>query len=366
MQYQKDEIGDCHSSWRHLLRCADTALDGDTLVHVHMPKSRGTTRKARKSAAKTAKPSNKRARNEPEQSNSSVRQAPVANMCINPQTKNGKMGQREMSEPSLHRGTSALTEDVVSCGEPTLCNSHDASTMLGPPPRQDRRQNSAEEDWTMRSTSFGQDPAVSTNPSSSMQTSYSQFGHRQNGQAAWQQVPIRPRVNEAFTRSAPADLVTPKVENVRYPGFAASSSGLVGYPGWQPEEYLNPQGTSSVYTDNAAPNPSLLPYTYGPFSSDYGYSNPSSGPQFHPWNNESQTVMPPYDQSLDEGQQQRFGTPAVGHSQYSYQHLGMATRSAGNQDLANQSLQNTNFGIRNSSSGAEHKFNTFPHDHRQL
>ena len=197
MQYQKEEIGDCHSNWRHFLHCADTALDGDTLVHVHMPKARGSTRKprkARKSATKTAKPSSKRASNEPEQSNSSVRIAPVANMCIDPQTKNGKMGQKEMSEPSLHTGTSALTQEVipdVSCGQPTIFNSHDASTMLGPPPRQDRRQNSGEENWTIR-TSFGQDPAVSTNPSSSIQTSYSQIGRQQNSPAPNWPAPKRP------------------------------------------------------------------------------------------------------------------------------------------------------------------------------
>ena len=359
MQYEKEEIGDCHSSWRRFLRCANTVSDGDTLVHVHMPKRRRGTRKARKarkSAAKTAKPSSKCARNEPEQSNNSVRKAPVANMCINPQIRDGKTG------------TSALTEEVtpeISCCEPTLCNSN-ASTILNSQSREDGRQNSVEENWTMRSTNFRQDPAVSTNSSSSMQTSFSQLRGQQNGQAAWQQVPVRTRLNETLTRSAPAHHVTPAVENVRYPAFAASSSGLVGYSGWQTEEHLNPQGTSSVYTGDADPNPSLLPYTYGSFSSDYSYSNPSSGPQFDTWNDESQTVMSPYYQSLNEEQQQRFGTPAVGIQSYSYQHLGMATPSAGSQDLANQSLQHTNFGIRNSSSGTEHKFNPFSHDQRQL
>ena len=371
MQYEKGEIGDCHSSGRRFLRCAHTASDGDTLVNVHMPKRRGSTRKARKarkSAAKSAKPSSKRARNEPEQSNSSVRKAPVANMCINPQSKDGKMGQVETSKPSTHTGSSPLTEEVtpeVSCSETTLCNSN-ASTILNPESREDRRQNSIEENWTMRPTNFRQDLAVSTNPSFPMQTSYSQLRCQPNGQAAWQQDPIRTRLNETLTRSAPAHPVTPDVENVRYPAFAASSSGLVGYPGWQTEEYLNSQGTSSVYTADADPNPPLLPYTYGSFSSDYSYSNPSSAPQIDSWNDESQTVMSPYYQSLDEGQQQRFGAPAVGIPQYSYQHLGMATSSAGNQDLTNQSLQHTNFGIRNSSSGTEHKFDAFSHDQRQL
>ena len=281
------------------------------------------------------------------------------------------MGQTEMSKPSIHTGPSALTEEVtpeVSCSEPRLCNSNDASTIFGSQPREGRRQNLVEENWTMRSTNFREDPAVSTNPSSSMQSSYSQLGRQQNGQAAWQQVPIRTRVNERFTRSAPAHLVTPEVENVRYPGFAASSSGLVGYSGWQTEEYLDPQGTSSGYAAEADPNPSLLPYTYGSFSSDYSYSNPSSGTRFDPWNDESQTVMPPYHQNLDEEHQQRFGAPAVGHPQYTYQHLGMATPSAGNQDLANQSLQHTELGIRNSSSslGTEHKFHPYAHDQRQL
>lgn len=372
MQYQKEEIGDCHSSWRRFLRCADTTLDGDTLVHVHVPKPRGNPRKPRKprkSAAKTAKPSSKRGRNEPEERNSSVRKAPVANMGINPQITDPNMGQNEMSRPSNHTGTSALTEEVtpeVSCCEPTLCNGHDASTMLGSQPRQDRSQKSVEENWTMRSTNYRQDQAVSTNPPSSMQTSYSQFGRQQNGQGAWQQVPSQTRVNETLARSAPAHLVTPEVEVVRYPGFAASSSGLVGYSGWQGEEYLNPQGTSSVYTDNAAPNPSLLPYTYGSFSNDHSYSNPSSGPRFGTWNNESQTVTSPYGQSLDGEQQQRFGTPAVGYSPYSYQHLGMATPSAGNRDLANQSLQHNNSGIGNSSSGVEHQFYPYSQDRRQL
>ena len=374
MQYEKEEIGDCYSRWRHFLCYANTTLDGDTLVPVHMPKPRGSARKvrkARKSAAKTAEPSSKRARNEPEQSDNSVRKAPVANMCINPQTKDGTMGQTEMPKPSIHTGRSALTEEVtpeVSCSEPRLCNSNDASTIFGSQQRPGRRQNLVEENWTMRSTNFREDPAVSTNPSSSMQTSYSQPGRQQNGQAAWQQVPIRTRVNETLTRSALAHLVTPEVENVRYPAFAASSSGLVGYPGWQTEEYLDPQGTSSVYTADADPNPSLLPYTYGSFSSDYNnsYSNPSSSTRFDPWNDENQTVMPPYHQSLDEEHQQRFGAPAVGNPQYSYQHLGMATPSAGNQDLANQSLQHTELGIRDSSLGTEHKFNPYPHDQRQL
>ena len=267
-----------------------------------MPKPRGSTRKARKSAAKTSKLSSKRATNEPEQSNSSVRKAPVANMYINPQVKDEKTGQNEMSEPSIHIGSSPVTEEVTpegSCCETTLCNSN-ASTIIDSQSREDRRQNSVEENWTMRSTNFRQDPAVSANPSSSMQTAYSQFRHQQDGQAAWQRLPIRTRVNETSTRSGPAHLVTPEVENIRYPAFAASSSGLAGYPGWQTEEYLNPQGTSSVYTADADPNPSLLPYTYGSFSSDYNYSNPSSGPQFEAWNDGSQTVMSPYHPSLGE------------------------------------------------------------------
>ena len=368
MQYENEEIGDCHSSWPQLLRCANTASDGDTLVPVHMPKPRGNNRNARKSAAKTAKPSSKRAKHGPESSNTSVHKAPVANMGTNAQMKDGKMGQNETSKPSIHTDASPLTEEVtpeVTCCEPTLYNGN-ASTILTSQSREDRRQNSVEENWTMRSTNFRQEPAVSTNSSSSMQTSYSQLRRQPNGQAAWQQVPIRTRLNETLTGSAPAHPATPEVENVRYPAFAASSSGLVGYPGWQTEEYLNPQGTSSVYTADADPNSSLLPYTYGSFSSDYSYPNPSSVPQSDTWNDESQTVMSPYYQSLGEEQQQRFGAPAVGIPQYSYRHLGMNTPSAGNQDLANQSLQYTNFGIRNSSSGTEHKFDPFSHNQRQL
>ena len=337
-------------------------------MHVHMPKPRGSTRKARKSAAKASKLSSKRATNEPEQSNSSVRKAPVANMYINPQVKDEKTGQNEMSEPSIHIGSSPVTEEVTpegSCCETTLCNSN-ASTTLNSQSREDRRQNSVEENWTMRSTNFRQDPAVSANPSSSMQTAYSQFRHQQDGQAAWQRLPIRTRVNETSTRSGPAHLVTPEVENIRYPAFAASSSGLAGYPGWQTEEYLNPQGTSSVYTADADPNPSLLPYTYGSFSSDYNYSNPSNGPQFEAWNDGSQTVMSPYHPRLGEEQRQRFGGPAVGIPQYSYQHLGMATPSAGNQDLADQSLHYTNMGIRDASLDTEHKLNPYSHYQRQL
>ena len=367
MQYEKGEIGDCRSTWRQFLRCANTASDGDTLVHVHMPKPRRDTRKARKSAAKTVKPPGKRARNKPEQSNISVRQAPVANMCTDPQTKDGKMGQNETSKPSTHRGTSPLTAQVTpeeSCYEPTLCSSN---ATLNPQPREDRRQNSVEENWSMRPTNLRQNPAVSTNPSFSTDTSYGQLGCQQNGQAAWQQVPIRTRLNDTFTRSAPAHPVTPEVESVRYPAFAASSSGLAGYSGWQTEEYLNHQGTSSVYTADADPNPSLLPYTCGSFGSDYSYVNPSGGPQMDPWIDEGQTVLPSYYRRLDEERQQRFGAPAVGIPPYPYQHLRMDAPSAGNQEPANQSLQHTNFGIRNaSSSGTPHKFDPFSHDQRRL
>ena len=356
MQYQKEEIGECHSRWRQSLPYANTTLDGDTLVLVHMPKPRRNARKTRKSVARTAKSSSKAARNEPEQSSTSVRKAPVANMCINPQTNDGKTGQKETSEE--------VTPEKSSC-EPTLCNSK-ASTNLNSQPLEDGRQNSVEENWTMRSTNFWQDPTVSTNPSSSMQSSNRQVRRQHNDQAGWQQVPNRTRLNETFTCSAPAYPVRPEVENIRYSGFVASSSGLAGYAGWQNEEYLDPQGMSSVHTAEADANTSFVPYTYGSFTSDYSYGTSSSGPQFNSWNDESQTVMSPYYQSLAEEQRQRFGAPAVSMPQYPSERLSMDTSSAGNQELENQALQQTNFGIRNSSSGTEYKFDPFSGDQRQL
>ena len=376
-QYQRGEIGDCHSSWSHFLRCTNTMSDGETLVTVQMFKARRNIRKAPKSAAKTLKPSGKHARKEPEQSNTTVRKVPEANMRNSLQAEGRRLHLTEGSKPSNHTGTSPSTEEVTpeeSCNDSTTCN--------------DEPQHSVPENWTQRPTFFRQDSAsfMVSNPSgsvvapdshqrflpprnhghfgsSSMQSVRSQIASHHNDQAAWVQGPVQMRPNQPLTRSPPARPVSPKLENTRYPAFSGSSSGMAG---WQPEEYLNPQtNSSSMFTASADPTASLLSCANGSFSSGYSDAAFSSGPQLEPWNDEIQNLIPPYCQGCDDGQQQGFSAHTVGIPRYD--HLGMDTPPVSKPDLEMR-FPTHQFCTQNGnpSSGTQHTFSPFSHDQRQL
>lgn len=332
-----------------------------------MPKRRANTRKAPNSAAEATKPSGKKVRKGPRQNDPTVCKAPVANMRTGLQKEDGEVNA------SIHTGTSSPIEEVApdtSGSEPTLRN---ARTMHEWPWREDRRQESAQEDWTLP-----QDRTIFTDPSSLdnvltpgnaqgplpprdqdrfgssfTQTYHDAFARRQNDHAPGLQVP-----NGTIIRSPSACPIPLETGNLLYPGFGLSSSGLAGfYPAdtnyldWQTGENLDIADTTA----------SPLPPTNGSFSSGHNDANFSTGPQLDPWNDGSQTLMLGYYQNLVEEQhQQCFGGRA--HHLPQNPHLNINIPSTSSQNLTNQSFQPTAFGTRNLSSGTEHNFGLFPRD----
>ena len=350
-----------------------------------MLKPRCKSRKAPKSAVKAAKASSKS--EEPKQRHSSVCTAPVAKMYIDVETEDERKDSNEWSEPRNRADTTSSIEEIspdASCPEQisskTRTVGHTSLPSLDSPGPKDRRHDSALEDWsqTLRSVNIRQDPAVFTlrspydsvtthgevqmspplrgqDPltSSSMQNFPAQVASRQNEYTST----ARPHV----IRSPPARPIAPKVENVHYPAFTGSSSGLSGvWPadtGWQLEDHWGSRVESSVFTDVAEPSASFSTSTHGSFSSGYSDANVSGVPQLDNWDGWSQTMMQPHYQSLDENTQRAFGMQAVGTHRHPYQRLGTDTPSGGISNFPTLPLIPPN--SRNSSSATEHKFGPF-------
>lgn len=333
-----------------------------------MLKPRCKSRKAPKSAVKAAKASSNSVSNknseEPKQRHSSVCTAPVAKMYIDVETEDESKSPNEWSEPRNRADTTSSIEEIspdASCPEQISSKNRTVghtSPSLDSPGPMDRRDDSAIEDWsqTLRSVNIRQDPLTS----SSMQNFPIQVASRQNEYTST----ARPQV----IRSPPARPIAPKVENVRYPAFSGSSSGLSGvWPagtGWQLEDHWGSQVESSMFTDVAEPSASFSTSTHGSLSSGYSDANVSGVPQLDNWDGWSQTMMQPHYQSLDENTQRAFGMQAVGTHRHPYQRLGMDTPSGGISNLPTLPLIPPN--SRNSSSATEHKFGPFSEHQRHF
>ncbi len=306
--------------------------------------------------------------------------APVANMGINVHGKEEDMTLDEGSEPTILPDTSSSPESTelvasdASCPEPISCESrtiqHGLPFYDSPSPI--RHNSSVQESWTPQSADLGQDPAIFTHPnlfgsvatpieaqrslplqdqfrfgSSSMQSFPSQeFVHGQYGHESTIANGMGPE--GTFTRDLPARPVAPKVENIRYPTFAASSTGLAGafpsnfdYSSWQSDDPWHTQAEPSMYTADADPSGSLLPSTYGSFSSGYSDGTFSSGLPLDTWSNGTQSLTPQYHHGLDEDLQQRGNIQALGSAPH--QPLSVNAPSGGNPDLAIKSLNTAVF-----------------------
>lgn len=351
-------------------------------------KPRRKIRGARKSTVKAAKPSSKHAKKGPEQKSPTVCNTPAASMCLDLEMEDESIDLSKGSEPSIHMDTPSSTEEVVP-DEPTLYRARRI---------QHGRRNSVQENWTMQSADLRQTSNSSAHPtpdgyvvtrgepqrslplgdqhrfgSSSVQTFPSQVAGHHNDymSTASQRVASQNRI---FTHSPPARPVAPKVENVRYLGFAASSSGTVGafpenddYTSWQIQDRWTPQAASSAYTAAAGSSASPFPSTNTSFSTTYGDARLPTGPQLDTWNNGNQVPYQPYHQSFDADPQQHFGMQTGGIPPYGYQELlDMHTPSGDIPDLANLSVYSTDFHTRNHSFGPEQSFGPFSQDHRQL
>ena len=350
MEFERGECGEFRTSWQRSSRCANTASDADTLVPIQMPKSRCKSRNALKSGVKAASPPSEQVKQEPGETSPTTCNAPVANMGIDVQIKEGEMDVNEGSEPTILADTSSSTEDFApdaSCPEPTLCeapiNQHGLPFFDSPSPQS--HYNSAQESWTPQSANLGpEDPTMFTHPnpsgsiatpseaqrslplhcqyrfgSSSMQSFPSQeFVRRQydHESTAPQRVANGMCPDRTFTRAPPAWPVAQKVENIRHPMWAASSTGMVGIVGLQTDELWRAQMERSMYTAVADPSVSLLPSTNGSFSSGYSEAGPYSGLQLDNWNDGDQNAMPQYYQGLNEDLQRGLNLQAANISLY--------------------------------------------------
>ena len=348
---------------------------------IQMFKHRRKIRGARKSTVKAAKPSGKHAKKGPEQKSPTVYNTSAASMCFDLEMEDESIDLGEGFEPSIHMDTPSSTEEVAP-DEPTLYRARRI---------QHRRRNSVQENWTMQSANLQQTSNISAHPtpdgyvvtrsepqrslplgdqhrfgSSSMQTFPGQVARHHNDymSTASQRVASH---NRTFAHSPPSRPVAPKVENVRYLGFAASSSGMVGaFPktdddaSWQIQDRWTPQAASSAYTAAAGSSASPFPSTNTSFGTTYGDARLPTGPQLDTWNNGNQVPFQPSYQSFDADPQQHFGMQTVGLPPYDHQELlGMHTPSGDIPDLANQSVYSTEFHPSNPSLGLEQTFGPF-------
>ena len=376
--------------------CINVASDADTLVSVRMPKSRCKNRKVSKSSTKVERPSSEQIKREPEERsrNSTTFNAPTANMNISLQFEEDDLDQSEVSEPTILADTSSSTEEVApdaSCPEPTLCRARTihhglpSSDSLSPT---DSRHSSVKENWTPQSVNFGQDPTVFKRPSSfgsaatpsearNAMPSYDQcyvgsssmdsfpaaeFVRRQfdHESATSQQVAnqMRPRPHQVFTRSLPIRPVARKAENVCHQAFSASSSGLAGYPSWQPNDLWNAQVESSMYTTLADPNNSFLPSTNGSCSSGYSNASYSTGLQVDTWNDGNQDLLASYNPGLDDNLNHQLNLQTVNNPGYQTD----ATSAA---NLSNHFVYAADCRT-NTSVGTERKFGWSSQDQQRL
>ena len=351
---------------------------------IQMFKHRRKIRGARKSTVKAAEPSSKHAKKGPEQKSPTVCNTPTASMCFDLEMEDESIDLGEGFEPSFHTETPSSSEEVAP-DEPTLYRARRI---------QHGRRNSVQENWTMQSANLRQTSNISAHPtpdgyvvtrgepqrpiplgnqhrfgSSSMQTFPSQVARHHNDYMSTTSQRVASH-NRTFAHSPPSRPVAPKVENVRYLGFAASSSGTVGafprtddYPNRQIQDRWTPQAASSAYTAAAGCSATPFPSTNTSFSTTYGDARLHTGPQLDTWN---QVPFQPSYQSFDADAQQHFGMQ-TGIPPYDYQELlGMHTPSGDIPYLANQSVYSTEFHPSNPSSGPEQNLGPFSRDHQQL
>ena len=389
MEFERGEIGECLSSWRRSLRCANTVLDADTLVYPQMPKPR--CKAVRKAPNKLAPKLGIKAASAPSEQLKNESEDKSPGLCNTPGDED--LDLSEGSESSTYADTSSSTKEIsldesyakrISCDARTI---QDGLPFSNSPSPMDRIHNPVQENWTLQTANLGRDTPIMTQRnsfgcvatpggaqrslplrdqhgvgSSSMQTFPSQEVRRRrydHDSAASQQAANRMRPNGRFTRAPAARLVAPKVETICPQTFAASSSGLVGafptdtdYSSWQ--NLWNAQLEPSMYTAVADPSASLIPSTNGSFSSGYSDASFSSG--LHS-NGGSQNIMPPYQQGFDEEFLQHLNLQRI--SIPGYQPLGVNTPSSGNPDMSNRYPYTTDF-------HTEHKFDPFSQHQRQL
>lgn len=379
-QYERDEIGDYHWTWWLNSCCADTATDGDTLVSVQMPKPRCKKRKARKSAVKAAKASRKPVREEseePEQRQSSVCTAPVAKMYMDAQLEDEREESRERSETKSRADTTPSTEEV-SCPEQIsnrTCTVQRTSPSFDSPGPKDTRHGLAQEDWSQSLPFPSPYDSVTTLGEPQMSLPLRGRDHSYSSMHIYPSRDARRNENTLtahpqFVRSPQARPIAAKVETVRYPALAGSSSGLSGvWPtnaGRQLEDHWSSQAEASMFTDVAEPSASFSASTSGSFSSGYGDANMSSVPQLNSWNGWSQPMMQPHYQSIYENTQRAFGMQTVGTHQYPYERSDVVTPSGSIPYFPTSSLNPPNSRTRNSSSATEHNFGPFTEHQRQF
>ena len=342
-----------------------------------MPKLRCKARKAPKSIVNATTPPNKRAKKEPDDECFRAHDAPIANMGINAQSEDECVGLSEGSEPRIPADTLTSAEEIapnLSGPEPIPCKVPTVQRDLpfsGLPPPTSTPLNCVPDRWAPHPADIGQDPTSSTHPntfgavmtageaqsflpsyenyrskSSSMesfpsQVMYPQYDHEST---ASQRVANRMYQHDTLNPDDPVRNIVPKVESVRRPTFAASSSGLVGafsidaqYSSWQADNLWHAHMEPSIYTAVADPTIGLLPSTNGSFSS--GYSDASSGPPLETWNK-----TPGHRGPVQEGfNLQGAATPW-------HLPLGLRTSSSGSSNMASQSSYNTDFGTHSSLS----------------
>ncbi len=364
---------------------------------VPKPLPRCRVRKASNSAVKAAKPTSKQIKRKPAPAKAATCNAPVAKMWIDPQLDDNCMDVSDGSEPTVLADTPSSTEEVApdaSCPEPTLCKTRTFNHGLpsfDPPLPEDQRTPSVQEEFIPPLSNLGPDPPIictQPNPvecsvtpsevqrpvplrdqchfgSSSMQSfPRRQVGPGQNdfNSTAAPRVanPMRPR--PMFTHSPPPRPMAPKVEHVRHPGFASSSTGFAGYfPGGAGyssrqtgEDPWTTQAEPSMYTATGDPSALLLSPTTCSFSS--GYSEATFA-QLDTWTDGIQT-MQSYHQSLDDPRQ-HFGQQAVAVPRYQGYSMDNAP-PAGHPNSADQSTCPMAF-YNHTSLGNINSFGQFPH-----
>ena len=338
-----------------------------------MPKLRCKARKASQSTIKAATSLNKLAEKEADDECFRAQDAPIpiANMGINAQSEDECVGSSERSEPSIPAPADTLTsaeeiapdisgaESIKSCKVPTVQRDLPFSAL---PPATSTRLNCVQDGWVPHQADIGQDPTSSEHPKtfgtvmtageaqsflpshedypsklSSMESFPSQFRYPQydHESTAPQRIAHRMHQNDTFN-------IVPKVEIVRRPTFAASSSGLVGafamdaqYSSWQTDNLWHARVEPSIYTAVADPTIGLLPSTNGSFSG--GYSDASSGLPLETWN-KTPGHQGPVQEGLDlQGAATPWHLP-----------LGLRTSSCGSSNMASRSSYNTDFGTPSS------------------
>ena len=338
-----------------------------------MPKVRCKTRKAPQSAVKAATSLNKLAEKEADDERFRAQDAPIpiANMGINAQSEDECVRSSEGSEPSIPAPADTLTSakgiaPKISGPESMISPIVQRDLPFsGLPQATSTRLNCVHDGWAPHQADVVQVPSSAKHPntfgtvmtageaqsflpphndypskSTSMESFSGQIMNHQCEHEPTASQGIANLINQNDTFS-PDDIVrniVPKVEIVRRPTFAASSSGLVGafaidaqYSSWQADNLWNAQMEPSIYTAVADPTSGLLPSTNGSFSS--GYSDASRGPRLETWNKTAGH------QGLVQEGLNLQGATTPWHLP-----LGLRTSSGGSSNAASRSSYNADFG----------------------